>query len=90
LSADEHTANEMPASHARGGYWMSTIDDLRERLANEVREYPEGTGLIAFWTPNGQKTWSVAISADDNEETMRAHLKQYVPEATFLCAVFHV
>lgn len=62
--------------HARPAVqWLLTLLDA----------YPSGTGVIRYRDGSGkEKDWFIGVTADDNEATLREHLKKHLPAADFV------
>ena len=68
----------------------AAIDDLRNTLSGRLlKDYPEGTGLIAYSVDGTVSTWAIGAGPRDREEDMRRHLARHIPGAVFLCAAIY-
>lgn len=43
---------------------------------------------ITYRLDGEQKTWTIGCAATDTEDTVMAHLYKYIPQATFVSAIF--
>jgi hypothetical protein len=68
---------------------MSEEELLRRQMLNELTKYSIGTGLIAYKAKGSNRIdlWPICVSRSDDRESLRLHLKRWLPNTEFVDAV---
>jgi hypothetical protein len=60
-----------------------------KELSEVIAGYPDGTGIIRYRKDGRMRDWPVGICREDNEESLKRHLKRWIPKAEFVACILN-
>jgi len=66
------------------GYIPLDVFTVKKETTECIALYPKGTAIIRYSLAGEIKDWPIGATSKDDEQSLRQHLKKWMPEAVFV------